>query len=250
METYFKIRKYGHGDAAHAVSLYARIAAKDSTINAISREDWDRFILLPQNKRGEGFRLAVLSNDSAVGISMSSLRDHSEDHIRHFRILVESTHRRHGIGASLLRGTAEIEKEVSGALQTVCPDEWTAAIRFYERLTFTVVDHELEMVLALSDIRQLTAKNSRWLVREDILSAELSSALADIHNEAYADSRSFVRVNAQTFPNLLSARAHLWVARDGVEVIGYCHLEDAEPDRSIESVAVKRSYRRRQVATA
>ncbi|MBV9244021.1 MAG: GNAT family N-acetyltransferase [Methylobacteriaceae bacterium] len=250
MQPYYGVREYGRsGDAASIVALYARMAAQDATIDPITSEDWAHFLRLPQNKQGKDFRLAVLHGESIIGVATSSLRDSAEDLRRHFRILVEPEHRRRGMGSALLKEIAELDPGSFGYLQTVCPDNWTTAAAFYTKRIFTIADCELEMSLTRPNIHHPESQNL-WRIQRENVSKELSASLAEIHNQAYEGTRSFVRVSAQTFPDLLSERSQLWTARLAENVIGYCHIEEQETDRWLESIAVMREHRRRGVATA
>lgn len=236
------IRSLEDGDTARVVDLYKRCAAADDTLFEIGPESWERFVRQDVNKGGSGFRLAVV-DDVVVGLATSSRREPGHEVVRHFRIIVEPKHRRSGVGTALLESLDGLETDA--ILQSLVPEKWTAGQRFLERFEFSIVETELEMKCTKAAV---APSDGDIVIGPHADVAGAAAAVAALHNEAYKDDVSFVPFTEKSMADLL-ADAELWTAKDGDDVVGYCHLEDTKSSTWIESIVVSPKMQGRGVGT-
>ncbi|MCB9765936.1 MAG: GNAT family N-acetyltransferase [Alphaproteobacteria bacterium] len=229
------IRALRAEDTPAVVDLYDRLAA-DGTGGPLSAAAWERFLGFEVNQGGVGFRVAE-EDGRLIGLATSSLRSPEGTPLRHFRVLVDLTRRREGVGGRLLWAITELDQALEAVtLQTLCPEAWATGRRFVEALGFAVVEEELEM-----RCEEAPARRSRVVEGLRVEPVAEPSAVADavaaLHNLAYAEDISFVPFTAPGMAELL-VDAELWVARLDGALVGYAHLEADRGATWIESIVV------------
>ncbi|MHC2898744.1 MULTISPECIES: GNAT family N-acetyltransferase [Bradyrhizobium] len=241
------IRPYRHpNDRSLVAALYERISAHDLTVPRVDSVEWDRFVGLPQNRVGRDFRLAFVGSQVA-GILMSSFRDNQFGALRHLRILVDPPFRRSGLGRELLATAARLDDTLDLHLQTLVPEEWKAAEAFYSKMRFQIANRELEM--ETRKLRPIAIDRCAWKVEHQPSPATIADAIAEIHNEAYSTSPTYIHFTPADMRTVLTTGVKVWKATVNSKLVGFCQLEDTQTGVWIESVAVRSDWRSRGLAT-
>ena len=241
------IRPYQHlDDRSLVIEFYERISAHDIAVARVGTAQWDRFVSLPQNRLGRDFRLALVGGQ-LVGILMSSFRQNEYGDLRHMRILVDTPFRRCGLGRVLLGTAARMDDVRDLHLQALVPEEWKAAEAFYSAMTFQVVNRELEMETRPFHLVEID--EGGWKVEREPLPATIADELAEIHNEAYSVSPTYIRLTPEDMRIVLASGVKVWKATASGKLVGFCQVEDTEKGVWIESVAVRNGWRSRGIAT-
>jgi ribosomal protein S18 acetylase RimI-like enzyme len=224
------------------------LSAGDRAITAITLAEWEHFVGMPQNRRGRDFLLALSPEGSLAGLATSSLRAHPEGSARHFRVLVDPALRRRGLGSALLGAITRFDKGAA-TLQTLCPEEWSAAAAFLTTMGFRAIDRELQM--ATSALSSVSLQSSgAWSISIETDIGAVAAEVAAIHNEAHCGTDAFVELDPAAMTKLLLSDGVLWVARTTGTVVGFCHLVPGEREVWLENLAVRPTWRRRGVGAA
>lgn len=233
------IRSYDPGDDPAVVAFFARCHRADPEIPEVTAEWWRGFAAMSFNHGGRDFAL-IESGGEVVALLVSHPL---AGPARHLRILVRPDHRRRGLATSLLRWLLERDRRAGLALQTNCPESWTAAHAFYERHRFERVHLELEMGLPLGPRPEPAGGPRVVLVEGD----RHDGALAALHNAAYRGTRGFNPIDAAGIAasRRLPGSAYLVAATDE-GLAGFVQVvEERDGQGCIESLVVAHDHRRR-----
>jgi mycothiol synthase len=234
------IRSYSSDDDPSIVAFFARCHRDDPEIPEVAADWWRGFVAMSFNQGGRDFTLI-----EAGGAVVALLVSHPlEEPVRHLRILVHPDHRRRGLATRLLRWVIHRDRRPGLALQTNCPESWSAAHAFYERHGFERVHLELEMRLPLAPRAEPPgAAGPRVALNED---DRHDAALAALHNRAYRGTRGFTPMDADSLAaaRRLPGSCYLVVeVADGLA--GFVQVVDERDGQGcIESLVVADDHRR------
>jgi mycothiol synthase len=246
----FRIRPLLEGDTDAIVRLYDAASARDAKIGPIAPAQWTSFIGSPQNQDGQDFRV-VLHNGRLVGLAESSLRDQNGRKVRFFKLLVEPSMCRQGVGSALLRELFALNApDDSLSFQTLAASKWTDGIAFLEELGFSRIESEINMRCSsmTTPARSPPGGVSIEQAETPPIHAEV---VARIHNEALAADAAFRAYSASEMAELLAEQGQeLWLIKDGSRIVGYCRLEREPKLIWLEEIGIDPSLQGQGLGTA
>lgn len=234
----FRIRPLQDSDADAVVWLYDAASARDAKIGPITHAQWAAFVRRPQNRGGQDFRV-VFDDECLIGLAESSLRDEGGRTVRFFKLLVEPSMRRQGIGAALLRDLLALDTpDENRSFQTLASSKWQDGVAFLEAFGFSHIESEISM--GCSSLTKLARSSSADVSIERVETPlENAEDVARIHNAAFASDVAFRAYTASEMAELLAQEGQeLWVIRDASRILGYCRLEREPKLTWLEEIGV------------
>jgi mycothiol synthase len=238
------IRSYLSGDDPGIVAFFARCHRDDPEIPEVAADWWRGFVAMSFNQGGRDF--AVI--ESGAGVVALLVSHPLDEPARHLRILVRPDHRRRGLGTRLLRWILDRDRRPGLALQTNCPDSWTAAHAFYEGHGFERVHLELEMRRPLGPGPAPGGGHRVAPVEGD----RHDAALAALHNGAYRGTRGFTPMDASGIAAARRLPGSVYLVAEADDgLAGFVQVVDEREDQGcIESLVVAADYRLRGLGRA
>jgi mycothiol synthase len=234
----FLIRALRAEDTEAVVSLYEAVSARDANIGPITSAQWASFVQRPLNRGGQDFRVAV-QGGQVVGLAESSLRDQSGRSIRFFKLVVEPSMRRRGIGTALLRELLVLNAiDDTLSFQTLAASDWQDGIPFLEGLGFAHIESECTM--RCSALKPLAPALTDGAVVERIeVPPDAADDVTRLHNAAFASDVAFRTYSAAEMKQVLSeANQELWIIKDRSGILGYCRIEREPKLTWLEQIAI------------
>jgi mycothiol synthase len=232
------LRRLEDADAEAVVALYATAGSVEPGLGPVPLADWQRFTKLPQNNGCQDFRVAE-RGAQLIGLAESSLRDQGHQKVRFFKLVVDPATRRQGVATALLDNLLAIENSAENlSLQTLVSSRWDSGIAFMSALGFTHLESEITM--RCECLVQPPTRASREGVAFEKASdnGRYADDVARIHNAAYASDVSFRRFSPEEMKRTLDGD-DLWIALEGKNVIGFCHLQPEADIVWLESIAIE-----------
>ena len=236
MDPAIPIRPLRDDDTDGIVALYERAAVAEARIGPVPHAAWRRFVKLPHNQNGRDFRVARRGAD-LVGLAESSLKEQDGRQIRFFKLVVEPTMRRQGVGSALLKALLALdEPSETLSLQSLAARDWTAGLAFLENLGFSHIESEISLLcfsLPPPRVAHLAGISLERVANPPAYAEDV----ARIHNAAFASDVAFRKYTATEMADLL-AEDVLWVARNESRIVGFCRLESEQDLTWLEVLAV------------
>jgi mycothiol synthase len=245
-----RIRPLQDGDIGAVVTLYDDATTRDANIGPITNEQWTSFVRRPQNHHGRDFRVA-LHDGQLVGLAESSPRDQDGQRVRFFKLLVQPSKRRQGIGTALLAELLALDAPADDlSFQAVAASAWTDGIAFLEASGFSHIESEISM--SCSSLRASTQSPTIKVSVERVETPALyAEVVARIHNAAFATDVAFRAYHASEMADLLAGDGQeLWIISDVSRVVGYCRFESEPKQIWLEEIAIDPSDQGKGLGTA
>ena len=243
-----EIRRIKSSDTSGVVALYDRAMAAEWNIGPVSREEWERFVHLPQNQNGQDFYVAIQSG-SIIGVVESSLRDQGTRRVRFFKIVVDPQCRCRGIGSQLLAIILSLDAEgTNPSVHAQFPDNWTAGISFLTRRGFALAEFDLVMRNRAPPLRLHGALTDISFMRLTD-AGDQATVLSRIHNAAYANDAGFRPHNTDEIAQLYT-NAEVWIALRNSQTLAFCIIEVDDNLVWLESLAVDPSVQGQGIGSA
>ena len=246
----FLIRSLRPDDTDAIVGLYEAASARDINIGPITAAQWTDFVQRPHNKGGQDFRVAVQDNQ-LIGLAESSLRDQDGRQVRFFKLVIDPSRRRQGVGTALLKELLALNARDSAlSFQTLAASDWRDGLAFLERLGFLHIESEITM-RCLSLSAQTPVLPDAVVVERIEAPWHLAAEVADLHNAAFALDVAFRSYSVGEMQQILAEEGQvLWVVRDHSRILGYCRME-CEPGLIwLEQIAIDLGHQSRGLGMA
>lgn len=241
------IRALAPADTGAIVSVYLRAMRCEPNIDPVPPEQWEQFVRTPHNHHGRDFRVAVIDG-LIVGLAESHLKQQTDGHVRHVKLVVDPAHRRHGIATDLLRSLLSLDsRDLPLTLHGQTRQGWAAGEAFLAAMGFQYL--ESDFMMFCGDLLPITSG-----VEDGIIFArasdpvEYAADVARIHNAAFAGDVAFYSVTAEDMAeDLRNEGDDLWLARDGDDIVGTCRIEMYDGGPWLESLAIDPAYQARRI---
>ncbi|MFK0165870.1 GNAT family N-acetyltransferase [Rhizobium sp. NPDC090279] len=244
------IRSLRPGDTDAIVNLYDAASARDTNIGPITAAQWTDFVQRPHNQGGQDFRVAVQDNQ-LIGLAESSLRDQDGRQVRFFKLVIDPSRRRQGVGTALLKELLALNAPDSAvSFQTLAASDWPDGLAFLERLGFLHIESEITMRCS-SLSAQAPALSDGIVVERSATPLYLATDVARLHNAAFASDVAFRSYSVAEMEQILAEKGQvLWVVRDRYRILGYCRME-CEPGLIwLEQIAIDPNHQSRGLGMA
>lgn len=231
--------------------MLGETAESDPTIEPLTESAWRAFTQLSFNRGARDFTVAERAG-SIIAYATSTLLPGDPEPLRHFRILVHTSHRQRGVGTRMLKVIESQDRDAETILQSTCPGTWLAGQAFLAHHGFRRYLRDLQMERWGPPPEPGPQLPSEIDVRSYRATPEDDAAWIRLHEVSYRAAPDYAELTLNDLSlERLAEGFGLWLAERNDVAIGFCHTVLWQGRRPlVKSLVVDPRFRRLGVGRA